>query len=120
MQTLGKHLVTWWEKYSRIIKLLFVTSVLIFVIHALGNFFKTVKWQQVGTGLANLSWANIVLLFVAGCVAVVPMLGYDFAILHFLPGKFTAKTLVKRKSCWQSPKLRSSSSPACRFSAGLP
>ena len=67
MQTLGKHLVTWWEKYSRIIKLLFVTSVLIFVIHALGNFFKTVKWQQVGTGLANLSWANIVLLFVAGC-----------------------------------------------------
>ncbi|MCW4387985.1 bifunctional lysylphosphatidylglycerol flippase/synthetase MprF [Limosilactobacillus oris] len=95
MQTLGKHLVTWWEKYSRIIKLLFVTSVLIFVIHALGNFFKTVKWQQVGTGLANLSWANIVLLFVAGCVAVVPMLGYDFAILHFLPGKFNKSYVIR-------------------------
>lgn len=95
MQTLGKHLVTWWEKYSRIIKLLFITSVLIFVIHALGNFFKTVKWQQVGTGLANLSWANIVLLFVAGCVAVVPMLGYDFAILHFLPGKFNKSYVIR-------------------------
>ena len=95
MQTLGKHPVTWWEKYSRIIKLLFVTSVLIFVIHALGNFFKTVTWQQVGTGLANLSWANIVLLFVAGCVAVVPMLGYDFAILHFLPGKFNKSYVIR-------------------------
>ncbi|EEW54111.1 bifunctional lysylphosphatidylglycerol flippase/synthetase MprF [Limosilactobacillus antri] len=95
MQTLGKHLVAWWEKYSRIIKLLFITSVLVFVIHALGNFFKTVKWHQVGAGLASLSWESIVLLFVAGCVAVIPMLGYDFAILHFLPGKFKKSYVIR-------------------------
>lgn len=48
MKSLGKHLESWWEKYSRIIKLLFVTSVLVFVVHALGSFFKTVDWHKVG------------------------------------------------------------------------
>lgn len=55
MQQLGKRLLNWWSKYSKIIKVVFVTSVLVFVILALGNFFKTVKWHEVGVGLANLS-----------------------------------------------------------------
>lgn len=95
MHTLGKRLETWWDKYSRIIKLLFVTSVLIFVIHALGNFFKTVDWHKVGVGLTSLSWVNILILLVMGCVAVIPMLGYDFAIVHFLPGKFKRSYIIR-------------------------
>lgn len=95
MQALGKHLVTWWEKYSKIIKLIFITSILVFVIHALGSFFKTVQWHQVGVGLASLSWASILFLLIAGCIAVIPMLGYDFAIVHFLPGKFNWSYIVR-------------------------
>lgn len=95
MQSLGNRLLTWWEKYSRIIKLVFITSVLIFVVHALGSFFKTVQWHQVGVGLANLSWANLIILLVTGCIAVIPMLGYDFAIIHFLPGKFKRSYIIR-------------------------
>lgn len=95
MQSLGNHLITWWEKYSRFIKLVFITSVLVFVVHALGSFFKTVQWHQVGIGLANLSWVNIIILLIAGCVAVIPMLGYDFAIIHFLPGKFKRSYIIR-------------------------
>ncbi|WP_283587207.1 bifunctional lysylphosphatidylglycerol flippase/synthetase MprF [Limosilactobacillus viscerum] len=95
MQSLGNRLLTWWEKYSKIIKLVFITSVLIFVVHALGSFFKTVQWHQVGVGLANLSWANLIILLVTGCIAVIPMLGYDFAIIHFLPGKFKRSYIIR-------------------------
>ena len=88
MKSLGMRFESWWEKYSRIIKLLFVTSVVIFVVHALGSFFKTVDWHKVGIGLTELSWEKILLLMVAGCIAVIPMLGYDFAVTRLLPGKF--------------------------------
>lgn len=95
MKTLGMRLESWWEKYSRIIKLLFVTSVLVFVVHALGNFFKTVNWHEVGLGLGNLSWESILVLMVMGCIAVIPMLGYDFAITRFLPGKFKRSYIIR-------------------------
>lgn len=95
MDAFRVHFEYWWEKYSRIIKLLFVTSVLIFVIHALGAFFKTVNWHQVGMGLTNLSWASLILLLVTGCIAVIPMLGYDFAIAHLLPGKFPRSYIIR-------------------------
>lgn len=95
MQQLGKRLLNWWSKYSKIIKVVFITSVLVFVILALGNFFKTVKWHEVGVGLANLSWENIILLLITGCIAVIPMLGYDFAITHLLPGKFKKSYIIR-------------------------
>ncbi|WP_076459555.1 bifunctional lysylphosphatidylglycerol flippase/synthetase MprF [Limosilactobacillus caccae] len=95
MQQWGTRLEHWWLKYAKIIKVVFVTSVLIFVIHALGNFFKTVKWHDVGVGLTDLSWEKILLLLVAGCIAVIPMLGYDVAITHLLPGKFKKGYIIR-------------------------
>ena len=86
MQQLGKRLLNWWSKYSKIIKVVFVTSVLVFVILALGNFFKTVKWHEVGVGLANLSWKSIILLLITGCIAVIPMLGMILQSLIYYPG----------------------------------
>ncbi|MDO4903924.1 MAG: bifunctional lysylphosphatidylglycerol flippase/synthetase MprF [Limosilactobacillus sp.] len=95
MKSLGNHFITWWEKYSRIFKLIFITSVIVFVIHGLGGFFKTVQWDQVGVGLSDLSISKIILLLVAGCLAIVPMLGYDFAIVHFLPGEFKRGYIIR-------------------------
>lgn len=95
MKSLGMRFESWWEKYSRIIKLLFVTSVVIFVVHALGSFFKTVDWHKVGIGLTELSWEKILLLMVAGCIAVIPMLGYDFAVTRLLPGKFKRSYIIR-------------------------
>ena len=95
MKSLGMRFESWWEKYSRIIKLLFVTSVVIFVVHTLGSFFKTVDWHKVGIGLTELSWEKILLLMMAGCIAVIPMLGYDFAVTRLLPGKFKRSYIIR-------------------------
>lgn len=74
----------WWQRNERIIQTIFMISVILFVIFALGNFFKTVDWHQVGHGLASLSPMSIAIMLVLGCVAVTPMLGYDFALVHLL------------------------------------
>lgn len=95
MKSLYERLLNWWEKYSRPVKLIFITSIVIFVVHALTSFFKTVNWHQVGVGLGNLSWTSILILLVFGCIAVVPMLGYDFAIVQFLPGKFKRSYIIR-------------------------
>ena len=58
MQQLGKRLLNWWSKYSKIIKVVFVTSVLVFVILALGNFFKTVKWHEVERKSTRLNYSH--------------------------------------------------------------
>lgn len=95
MKAVYSRFIFWWEKYSRIIKIAFVTSIILFVVHALTDFFKTVNWHQVSTGLTNLSASSIIILFIAGIVAVVPMLGYDFAIIHFLPGQFKRSYIIR-------------------------
>lgn len=77
-----------WQRYAKGLKLVFVTSVVLFVIISLGNFFKTVNWDQVATELTRQSWTTLLLLSLGGLVAVLPMTGYDIAITHLLPGKF--------------------------------
>lgn len=95
MESLYKRLSLWWSKYSRPIKIIFVISVIIFVVHALTSFFKTVDWYQVGVGLGNLTWLDIIVLTIFGCIAVIPMLGYDFAIVKFLPGNFKRSYIIR-------------------------
>lgn len=47
MESLYKRLSSWWVKYARPIKVIFVISVIIFVVHALTSFFKTVDWHRI-------------------------------------------------------------------------
>lgn len=78
-----------WNKYARVIKTFFIASVIIFVVIALGNFFKGVNWHEVHLGIENQSAFNVSLMTIGGLIAVVPMLGYDIAITQLLPGKFS-------------------------------
>ena len=78
-----------WNKYAKVFKTLFIASVVIFVVIALSNFFKDVDWHQVGVGIHEQSPTNLALMTICGLVAVLPMLGYDIAITHLLPGEFS-------------------------------
>ncbi|MEY8441993.1 bifunctional lysylphosphatidylglycerol flippase/synthetase MprF [Lactobacillaceae bacterium 24-114] len=95
MKKLYDRIMQWWNRYSQPIKIVFITSVVLFVIYALSNFFKTVDWHKVGIGLSNLSIADLVTLTIMGCIAIIPMLGYDFAIVKFLPGKFKRSYIIR-------------------------
>ena len=90
----------WWQQNERIIQTIFMISVVLFVIFALGNFFKTVNWQQVGHGLASLSPLSVAIMLVLGCLAVTPMLGYDFALVHLLRQQKTYSPAYILRSGW--------------------
>ena len=90
----------WWQRNERIIQTIFMVSVILFVIFALGNFFKTVNWHQVGNGLASLSPLSIAIMLILGCLAVTPMLGYDFALVHLLKQRDLYSTFYIVRSGW--------------------
>lgn len=77
------------------LKILFVSSVLIFVIYEVGRIFKDVDWAKVGQGLSNRSPLDILIMLVGGLIAVTPMLNYDFSIVKFLPGKFSKGYIIR-------------------------
>ncbi|WP_295730987.1 bifunctional lysylphosphatidylglycerol flippase/synthetase MprF [uncultured Limosilactobacillus sp.] len=82
-------IVNLWNKYAKVIKTVFVASVIVFVVIALSNFFKDVHWAQVGVDLQDQSVSNILIMTICGLIAVLPMLGYDLAITKLLPGHFS-------------------------------
>ena len=88
MQTFWQTAQRFWQRYARILKLIFITSVILFVVITLGNFFKTVDWGAVSTELTTLPLGKLLLLTLGGLIAILPMTGYDIAITHLLPGKF--------------------------------
>lgn len=95
MSHLISQLKTLWGHYSRYLKVIFIISVILFVITSLTRFLRGVNWDRVGDGLSSLSPLTIALLTIAGIVSVIPMLGYDVAITHLLPGKFTVGHIIR-------------------------
>ena len=95
MSHLISQLKTLWGHYSRYLKVIFIISVILFVITSLTGFLRDVNWDRVGDGLSSLSPLTIALLTIAGIVSVIPMLGYDVAITHLLPGKFTVGHIIR-------------------------
>ena len=95
MTTMLKKARTFFDRNALLLKLLFVTSVVIFVIFEVAKIFRDVDWNRVGQGLADQSPIEIGLMLLGGMVAVLPMLGYDFAIVKFLPGKFTIPYIIR-------------------------
>lgn len=83
------------KQKATILKLLFVFSVMIFVIYEVGRIFKQVDWQIVGDNLSEQSFGVIFLLLVLGMLAVCPMLLYDFVIVKFLPGKYSLGYILR-------------------------
>ncbi|MCI1287861.1 MAG: bifunctional lysylphosphatidylglycerol flippase/synthetase MprF [[Lactobacillus] timonensis] len=85
----------WWQRNGRIVKVIFVLSVVLFVVVALTSFLRQVDWHKVGTGLASLSPLSILIMLVCGCLAITPMLGYDFAVVKLLKVDFSPLYIIR-------------------------
>ncbi|KRL02868.1 bifunctional lysylphosphatidylglycerol flippase/synthetase MprF [Liquorilactobacillus capillatus] len=83
------------EQKFGIFKLLFFFSILIFIFYEIGRIFKGIDWLQVRNSLAEQSISSVGLMLVVGLISIIPMLIYDFAIVSFLPGRFTKPYIVK-------------------------
>ncbi|MFT9097859.1 bifunctional lysylphosphatidylglycerol flippase/synthetase MprF [Liquorilactobacillus sp.] len=83
------------EKRWSLIKGLFIFSVLWFVAFEIGRIFKGISWEQVRFNLSSQSLGSIGIMTVAGFIAVLPMLVYDFVIVSFLPGKYSMQEILR-------------------------
>ncbi|GAA2973464.1 bifunctional lysylphosphatidylglycerol flippase/synthetase MprF [Lentilactobacillus parakefiri] len=83
------------NKRMTLIKLIFVFSVLIFVIRQLAKIIREVNGDQFKTVLASQSRGALLIMLVAGFISILPMLVYDYSIVQFLPTKFSPGYIVK-------------------------
>ncbi|MBW1605992.1 bifunctional lysylphosphatidylglycerol flippase/synthetase MprF [Lactobacillus sp. Sy-1] len=82
-------------KHLKVIRILFIFSVLIFSIREFGKIISEVNGSQVKASFESQSPVALIIMLVLGLVAVLPMLIYDFTIVKFLPGKFNPFYILK-------------------------
>lgn len=98
MKKFGQSIVDGIRKHLTLLKVLFVLSVLVFVIIELGRIGRELSGAQMRASLASQSPQSLLAMAALGLVAVVPMLNYDFTITKMLPGDF--KPLYVVRSGW--------------------
>ena len=98
MKKFGQSMVDGIRKHLTLLKVLFVLSVLVFVIIELGRIGRELSGAQMRASLASQSPQSLLAMAALGLVAVVPMLNYDFTITKMLPGDF--KPLYVVRSGW--------------------
>ncbi|WP_068478642.1 bifunctional lysylphosphatidylglycerol flippase/synthetase MprF [Loigolactobacillus backii] len=95
LRVLFRRVLAFIEKRLTILKSLFVLSMLVFVIFEIGNISRQLNGRQLRASLATQDPGTLLLMLVAGFVAVLPMLNYDFTIVQFLPGEYKKRYIVK-------------------------
>ena len=83
------------DKRMTLIKLIFVFSVLIFVVRQLAKIIREVNGEQFKTVLASQSQSSLLIMLIVGFISILPMLVYDYSIIQFLPGKFSPGYIVR-------------------------
>jgi phosphatidylglycerol lysyltransferase len=83
------------DKRMTMIKLIFVFSVLIFVVRQLAKIIREVNGDQFKSVLASQSKSALLIMLVVGFISILPMLVYDYSIVQFLPTKFSPMYIVR-------------------------
>ncbi|GEK29375.1 bifunctional lysylphosphatidylglycerol flippase/synthetase MprF [Furfurilactobacillus siliginis] len=94
MQTLRK-LWAAINRHMTLLRLLFVLSVLLYVIHEVGRDLQQISGEQVSEIFSQQSPLTLLAMLVVGFIAVTPMLNYDFNVVKFLPGTFKKGYIVR-------------------------
>lgn len=83
------------NRHMLLLRLLFVFSVLLYVVHEVGRDLQQISGAQVAAIFANQSMTSLFAMLVVGFIAVTPMLNYDFNIVKFLPGTFKRGYVIR-------------------------
>ncbi|MHA8262560.1 bifunctional lysylphosphatidylglycerol flippase/synthetase MprF [Lactobacillaceae bacterium Melli_B3] len=95
MKTLYQKTLDFFSKYLKVIKILFIFSVLIFSIREFAKIISEVNGHEVKASFESQSPTALIIMLILGLLAVLPMLIYDFTIVKFLPGKFKSTYIFK-------------------------
>lgn len=72
------------KKNSRLLKALFLFSVLLFVVNQMTGILQGMTWHQLGEIIFSLRKRHLVIMIVTGLVAVMPMMTYDWVTVSIL------------------------------------
>ncbi|MBC1419311.1 bifunctional lysylphosphatidylglycerol flippase/synthetase MprF [Listeria fleischmannii] len=82
------------QRNSKVVKIVFVTLIMLFVIYEVINILTTVDYNSLKENLTSQSPESILIMIIVGLIAVTPMLIYDFVIVKLLPGKFSTMHVI--------------------------
>ncbi len=82
------------KRNSKIVKIVFVSLIMLFVIYEVINILTTVDYSSLKQNLTSQSPESIFIMVIVGLIAVMPMLIYDFVIVKLLPGKFSTMHVI--------------------------
>ncbi|MGO2100277.1 bifunctional lysylphosphatidylglycerol flippase/synthetase MprF [Vagococcus salmoninarum] len=100
MKELLKKLSYWLKKYSSILKIIFLFSVLLFVINQMTSILQGMTWLDLKNVLLGQGRRNLLKMVAVGLVAVLPMLTYDWVTLDILEEQ--GKPRLPRKELFTS------------------
>ncbi|AEV94787.1 bifunctional lysylphosphatidylglycerol flippase/synthetase MprF [Pediococcus claussenii] len=95
MKKIWGKIISFFEKHLTIIKLLFVFSVLTFVLREITKIAHDVSGQQVADAFASQTPIKLITMFVLGFVAVLPMLNYDAVVVKLLGEKYSPSYIFR-------------------------
>lgn len=93
-----KKLSHWFHQRISYFKILFLFSIVIIVLRELLSIAKTISIHQLTTIFTSLALWKIILMFFIGCIAVLPMIGYDIVLNKILHQKLKKRFLFE--SSW--------------------
>ncbi|WEG73756.1 bifunctional lysylphosphatidylglycerol flippase/synthetase MprF [Vagococcus intermedius] len=79
-----KHLGGWLKKYSSLLKILFLFSVLLFVINQMTGILQGMTWHELKEILLAQRKRTLLLMTLVGLVGVLPMMMYDWVTVEIL------------------------------------
>ncbi|WP_056989431.1 bifunctional lysylphosphatidylglycerol flippase/synthetase MprF [Lacticaseibacillus camelliae] len=88
MKKAAKATFKWLKAHMTQIKVLFILSVLVFVVIELGRIGRELSGAEIQASLTSQSPWSLLAMAALGLLAVTPMLNYDFTIAQMLPGDF--------------------------------
>ncbi|MHC5252938.1 bifunctional lysylphosphatidylglycerol flippase/synthetase MprF [Listeria kieliensis] len=82
------------QRNSKVVKIVFVSFIMLFVIYEVFNIATTIDFHVLKKNMTSQNPETLLLMVLIGLVAVTPMLVYDFVIVKLLPGKFSTMHVV--------------------------
>lgn len=87
-------IIQWVKDHLWLFKLIFITSVMFFVVNQLTNILKGMTWDKFMSLVLSQGLTSIVMMAIAGFVAVIPMILYDVATIKTLGLHRTPRQLI--------------------------
>lgn len=90
-----KKIWQWVKDHLLWFKIIFIASILFFVVNQLSRILQGMTWHKFMTLLQQQGAMSILSMMILGCVAATPMILYDVATTRLLKTKITTRSLLK-------------------------